>query len=108
MSEATTNLRTPTAPAAGAVPAAPTVMRGDPGDEDAPGEWQFAALEAELEADGLFLPFEIAFARNRLASARRYLNAGFPGAARYEFRDLRARLARVRVGRGSYLVSRPL
>ena len=79
-----------------------------PGDWKTLSEAEFVRIEERLEADQLFFPFEIAFARTRLANARQYFQAGVPGAAWYEFRDLLLRLNRVRTGQNSFLVCQPI
>ena len=79
-----------------------------PGDWKTLSEAEFVRMEERLEADQRFFPFEIAFARTRLANARQYFQAGVPGAAWYEFRDLLLRLNRVRTGQNSFLVCQPI
>jgi len=100
--------RTTTSPEGVTPPAESKEQLHQPGDWKTLFEAEFVRIEERLEADRLFLPFEIAFARTRLVNARQYFPAGVPGAAWYESRDLLLRLKRVRTGQNSFLACQPI
>jgi hypothetical protein len=108
MPEIETDPHRATSPEGIASPAESKQQPQQPGDWKTLSEAEFVRVEERLGADQLFFPFEIAFARTRLANARQYFQAGVPGAAWYEFRDLLLRLNRVRTDQNSFLVCQPI